>query len=207
MRTTFLAALPSVRPLLASAETGRRWKEPSALAGLTVGGLSGHLYRALLTVDAYLDRPPPNGEDLVSAAAYFHRLLDADPESEINLSVRARGEQLGALGQDAVLSAFDEMVARLSERLSAEPRGRTVQVAGDLPLTLDEYLRTRLVELAVHADDMAVSVGSEAALPDEVWSEAIAVLLDLARLRRGNAAVLRALARRERAMEDVFPVL
>ena len=56
------------------------------------------------------------------------------------------------------------------------------------------------------ADDLAVSIEQEASLPDETWQVAAWLLIDLARLERGDAQVLRALARRERAREGVFPV-
>ncbi|HEX8919242.1 MAG TPA: maleylpyruvate isomerase N-terminal domain-containing protein, partial [Chloroflexota bacterium] len=110
-------------------------------------------------------------------------------------------------GQDALLSAFDQAAVQLSQRLLHEPAGRAVQVTGGLTLSLDEYLRTRMAELAVHADDLAVSIGAEASLPRETWGEAIQMLVDLARLRHGDVAVLRALARRERVTDAVFPVL
>jgi hypothetical protein len=62
-----------------------------------------------------------------------------------------------------------------------------------------EYLRTRLVEFAVHVDDLAVSVGVPTPdLGSAADDEAIDVLVGIARIRHGDVAVLRALARRER---------
>ncbi|HEX8918372.1 MAG TPA: hypothetical protein VF898_07705, partial [Chloroflexota bacterium] len=101
MRSTFLAALPAVRLLLASVDTGRRWREESALPGLSVGGLAGHLCRTVLVTDTYLGQPEPLRGNLITAVEYYRHALDPNPESEINRSIRTRGEEHAAGGQDA----------------------------------------------------------------------------------------------------------
>lgn len=73
--------------------------------------------------------------------------------------------------------------------------------------TLDDYLLTRVVELLVHADDLAVSVGQEIDLPGDASSVAFGVFVDLARARSGDLAVLRAFTRKERGDPDVLRVL
>jgi hypothetical protein len=51
----------------------------------------------------------------------------------------------------------------------------------------------------VHADDLAVSVGTDLpTLPPAALQIAISTLVDVARQRHGDLAVLRALSRRER---------
>ena len=66
-------------------------------------------------------------------------------------------------------------------------------------IRLDEYLLTRLVELALHIDALCVSVGVPAPeLPEAARAAAIGTLVEVARLRHGDTAVLNALARRER---------
>jgi hypothetical protein len=80
-------------------------------------------------------------------------------------------------------------------------------VAGDLVLAIDDYLATRVVELVVHADDLAVSLGVDPPPPPPAAARlAEHVLLDIARHRHGDTALLRALARRERT-SAVLPVL
>jgi hypothetical protein len=75
-------------------------------------------------------------------------------------------------------------------------------------MTLDEYLRTRVVELVVHADDLATSLGVELAPPrPATCSVAIDVLVGVARIRHGDLAVLRALTRRERDQAQALRVL
>lgn len=65
--------------------------------------------------------------------------------------------------------------------------------------TVAEYLTTRLVELVVHADDLAVSVGVDDPAPSEDACRAVAgVLAQTAALRDGGLDAVRALAPRER---------
>jgi hypothetical protein len=69
------------------------------------------------------------------------------------------------------------------------------------------FVGTRIVELVVHTDDLAVSVGVEPPEPSEgAASVALAAMLAAARSNSGDLAVLRALARRERATTSPFLV-
>jgi hypothetical protein len=63
------------------------------------------------------------------------------------------------------------------------------------------------VELVVHIDDLAGSVGLPTPdLPDLATDLVISCLAGVARRRHGDLEVVRALARHERAHSDVFPV-
>jgi hypothetical protein len=67
-------------------------------------------------------------------------------------------------------------------------------------LTLDDMLITRMMELAVHSDDLAVSVGVPTPeLPPGAADTVIGLLTRLAVRRHGPTGVLRALSRSERA--------
>jgi hypothetical protein len=67
-------------------------------------------------------------------------------------------------------------------------------------LTRDDFLVTRMMEITVHSDDLAASVGVTApTLPDEVLGPVLAVLTRLAVRRHGQSAVVAALSRAERA--------
>ncbi len=218
-RAVFLEALAAVTPLLEAPELAARWEEESALERFSVRGLAGHLLRATTSVEAYLDRPEPGpGQESLSAAAYFAAAIysdigDApytgpDLDSDLHSAIRARGEGMAEGGPAGLAGDWSAAARRLAERLAAEAPGRRVQVFGDLVLTLDDYLTTRLVELCVHADDLAVSLGIPTpALPAAATGLAIAVLLGVARLRHGDAAVVRALARRERDGVSALRVL
>jgi hypothetical protein len=83
----------------------------------------------------------------------------------------------------------------------------TLAVVGGRRLLLDEYLRTRCVEIAAHLDDLAGSLSADLPIPTETATVAAEVLVGFAVVQSGPAEVLRALARRERADASVFPVL
>jgi hypothetical protein len=206
VRQLFLDTLAAVRPLLASSEVAIRWDDPSALPEFSVRGLAGHLVRAAVTVDKYLDRPEPRGKEPISAAAYY-ATRDPDISSVLNVGVRQRGEELAAGGHEHLVAELDRLASRLKERLRHEPNDRLVTVMGDAVMLLDEYLVTRLIELTVHADDLAVSAGLDyPTMPPGALDISITTLIDTARHRHGDLAVLRALSRRQRASGEVLPI-
>jgi hypothetical protein len=198
IRLSFIAAAAVAREAIAKPEVAASWDDPSALRKLSVRALAGHLARAVFTVSTYLADPPPEGVPALTAPAYLARIAaDDDLDSELNSAVRRRGDEEAAAGRESLLARLDGALATLTEQLPVEPAGRTVRVIGDQLIPLDEYLRTRLVELALHIDDLCVSAGT--GTPDVPGNEvAIRTLVDVARLRHGDVAVLRALARRER---------
>lgn len=69
---------------------------------------------------------------------------------------------------------------------------------------MEDFLTSRLLEILVHSDDLAVSIGAPAPVWDTAVSESVVVLLARLSLRRhGSTALLRALSRGERASGDV----
>ncbi|MGH3443436.1 MAG: maleylpyruvate isomerase N-terminal domain-containing protein [Nitriliruptorales bacterium] len=180
-----------------------RWDEPSALEGYTVGGLAGHLARAALTVERYLEAPePPPDREPADAAGYLVAVLGAhDPvDSEFHRAVRARGAEAAADGPAAVAASLREARTRLAAGLDAATLERRVEVLDGLVLTVEEYLRTRILELVVHVDDLSVSVGLPGAdgVPADAYDMVAAVLARVAARRHGGLATVRSLARRER---------
>ena len=195
-------------PLLADERVAARWAEPSALAELSVGGLAGHLARALDTVERYLADPEPPDEDVIDAETYYgigRRVADEAKDA----GIRQRAELAGSIGPAALAAEHAARVDRVAAVLAATPPTRRVAVAGGaVHMLIDEYLPTRLVELVVHADDLAASVGADPIPFDDVaTSTVIDVLVGLARSLHGDAAVIRALTRRERDAVEALRVL
>lgn len=199
MRSVFLATAEAVSPLLHDERVAAAWSSPSALDGFTVGALAGHLARAVETVWLYLEEPEPPDSGLVDRSRYFVGVggptTGADPAA-----IRARAEAAAAPGAVAVAVGFDERVAQLRDRLASErPDRRVATMQGTAPMSLDEYLPTRVIELVVHGDDLATSVGADPPrFPASASDVVIATLVGTARLRHGDLAVVRALTRRER---------
>jgi hypothetical protein len=208
IRTTFLSCAHATRTAIADRAVARRWDEPSALEQMTIGGLAGHLARGVFTVQEYLADAPPAGAATVSPAAYFVEgvTLTSNVGDELNTSIRERAHAEAAAGHAALLTRLDDAIERITEALSAEPTARAVVVRGGTPMLLDDYLVARVVELVVHLDDLAVSVGTDAEIPHGGADVAVGCMVDMARLAHGDIAVLRVLARRERTPADVFPV-
>jgi hypothetical protein len=131
-----------------------------------------------------------------------------DINADLHRAVRQRGVEAAPGPPEKFAARWAEAADRLRARLAAEPAGRRVQAYGDLVLTLDDYLVTRFVELVVHADDLAASLGVDPPpLPAAATGLAIATLVEVARGRHGDGAVLRALARRERDAIEALRVL
>ena len=167
------------------------------VAGYTVAGLVGHVLSTALAVERYLDLEP--GTDApIARGAYYASVPTPGDASELHRDVRARGESLGGRGQRVTVEELDALGTRLRTRLELETASRTLTVMGANTMRLDDYLETRIVELAVHSDDLATSVGLAAIVPPSAISIAVEHLLDVARQRHGDSAVVRAFARRER---------
>lgn len=192
-----------------------RFDGPSALAMFSVRGLAGHLLRAMTLVENYVDRPAPDagpgtGVDVISAAEYYATVAAAgdDLDSDVHRAIRQRGVESAPNSPADFVASWADTAAGLVTRLGQEPADRLVQVYGDLVLTLDEYLVTRLIELAVHADDLAASLDvAPPALPPAAGGVVIGTLVEVARIRHGDTAVVWALTRRERDAAGALRVL
>jgi hypothetical protein len=202
LKNAYLETAVQAAALLDSPEVAAWWEKPSALAQWTVGGLAGHLAYQILSVDPALEGPASEQEPIPVLEHYARAVwIDAPLDGEVSSGIRAKGDGISSEG-----------VRRLVERVHAalaQQRSGLEEVHGDwvvfMPqtgwaLTLDDFLVTRLVELAVHMDDLAVSVGlGVPELPAAALDPVVALLTGLAVRRHGQAALLRALTRAERA--------
>ncbi|WP_393060159.1 maleylpyruvate isomerase N-terminal domain-containing protein [Streptomyces sp. LN549] len=209
VRNAYAQAAEQAVHLLATDEVARRWGDESVLAGMSVGALAGHLARSVLQVEWFLDGPVAEAEP-VSPVRYYARLAGTTVhDSALNTGVRARSEETAAAGPAAVAEETRAAWERLAKRLESEPADRRVAVLhrpGE-EMLLDGYLQTRCVELTVHLEDLALSVGTPPPASGAALSIAVDVLVAAARDRHGDQAVLHALARRERDTELALHVL
>jgi hypothetical protein len=188
--------------LMGAPEVADAWEEPSALAEMTVGALAGHIAYQIFSVDSALEEPASEVAPITLLDHYARAAwLGAPLDSEVNVGIRTRGESIASGGPES-----------LAERASAalaDQRTKLPRLSGDQPvfmpqtgwaLTLDDFLTTRTMELAVHMDDLSVSVGrATPELLDAAFDPVLILLARLAARRHGQAALLRALARAERA--------
>ncbi|PZE86295.1 maleylpyruvate isomerase N-terminal domain-containing protein [Curtobacterium sp. MCBD17_032] len=216
-----IAALPSpvADPVLWSSR---------ALGVWDLRALVGHTNRALVTVSTYATTalqapqtsptPTPASEphdadprphradpapstaatDCTDAAGYLRTASRSatDPDEVAARGVTA-GAALGADPETAVATARDQALAALA----VTPPGTRVAVVGGLHLPVEEYLRTRVVELVVHGGDIAraaTAAGTpvEACPPEEAVVAAAVLLAEIGAHRGDGPALLAALTGR-----------
>jgi hypothetical protein len=198
---TFLAVADSALGLLREPAVASGWAEPSALERHTVGGLAVHLgtqIRYVVQAQATV-KPPTALLDHYAQAPWIGAGLD----SEANTGIRERGEAEAKRGHEALVTAVAEALAQLRETLPDAAGAQSVALPWTT-LRLDDLLVTRLMELAVHSDDLAVSVALPTPeLPGEATDLVLDLLTHLSVRRHGPTAVLRALSRTERAPETI----
>jgi hypothetical protein len=131
IRGAVLATARAITPLLADERVAARWTAPSALDLLTVGGLAGHLARALDTIETYLGEPEPPDDGVVSAGEYFRTALSmaGDLTGPMHTGVRERGEAAGAVGPAALVAQYQGQIDRVAALLESEPPTRRRRVA------------------------------------------------------------------------------
>jgi Mycothiol maleylpyruvate isomerase N-terminal domain len=206
VRGLVIEAVEAAAALVGRDEVAARWSRPSALAGMSVGALCAHLVRAAGSVLAYLDRTDPAArpdDALLTPVTYFHAAID----SPIHERIKEVSAAEATAGPAELATRCADVAASMRSRLADEPSDRLVAALGGRMLSLDDFCRTRLIEVLLHVDDLAVSVG----LPRPVTNTdgpaiVIEILIGIARMQHGDWALLHALARNERRTVEVFPV-
>lgn len=137
------------------------WALPTRCAPWSVRELLGHVCVVIDWLPAMLDAPAPSAAD-TSAVDYYR------PDDRF--SARTNGRRI-ALAQDRAARPADGAACaedfaatwRRADRLCrAQPDGRTVRTRHGDAMLLSEFLRTRVVEVAVHGLDLADALGREA---------------------------------------------
>jgi Mycothiol maleylpyruvate isomerase N-terminal domain len=208
--------LDAVRWAVAVAERPQveaTWDEPSALDGLTVGSLVSHeLGGGVLRLDHVAGAEDRGGLTPVSLlVAYGGHRIDspADLGKELPAYVRTLSDELARAGRASLLDAVAQARRALEVSLPAADADRLVPVLSVRGggMSLESYVRTRVVELVVHTDDLLVSIGSPPEEPPRAAAQvAIDLMVELARARYGESEVIRSLARRDRAGAESFRV-
>jgi hypothetical protein len=206
VRALVLQAVEASAELMSRPAVADRWNEPSALPGMTVGALSAHLVRAAGATIAYLDRTDPTAvpeDELLTPVTYFHAAVD----SPIHEQIRTVSAGESAIGHEATVAKCNEVAANMRSRFASEPSGRLVGALGGRMLTLDDFCRTRLIEVLLHMDDLAASVDETRPATDpEGPAIVIDITMGIARQLNGDWEVLYGLSRGERQAKPVFPV-
>jgi Mycothiol maleylpyruvate isomerase N-terminal domain len=204
-RSTVTATVHQLTDLVGSAEVADAWEQESTLPGMTVGGLARHLVSQAECAVEFLITPGPPDAPMLTLVGHYDRVdwWRAPVDAVENTSIRDDFNQMGSAGHAESV----DVLARSREQL-----GSAIDAAGpatyvpwqDCVLPTDDFLVVRLMEIVVHADDLACSVGvAPPAFGPEVLEPVLALLAALAVRRRGQDAVLRALSRDERSAGSV----
>jgi uncharacterized protein (TIGR03083 family) len=209
VRADFLAAARVAADLLRTEAVAAAWTQPSALPKFSVGGLAGHLAFQVLAIPRIIVAPLPS-EPVIPLLEHYQRVswVGAGADEEINVAIRDGGEAEAAGGPAALVDGVDSAIEELSETLAKEDN-RPVRIAfwGPWSLTLDDMLIARTMELVVHSDDLAASVGiATPEFPSGPFNAVIDLLSRLSVARNGQTAVLRALSRAERAPDTIVAI-
>ena len=206
IRELYLSAAASAAKLLAAPQVAAAWHEPSALPKLSVRGLAGHLAGQIFFIPKVLAEPVPTDE-VIPIHEYYARVswIGSDLDDEFNVLIRTSGEQDAADGPAALAARVEATVEELRGLLPTAPfRPVRRPTWGAWSISLDDFVTSRLLEVAVHSDDLAYSVGVPTPeLPAKAIETVVDLLSRIALRRHGATNVLRALSRAERAPASI----
>ncbi|HRW01771.1 MAG TPA: maleylpyruvate isomerase N-terminal domain-containing protein [Tetrasphaera sp.] len=198
----FLAAAEVAAALLAREEVRVGWDAPSALPRMTIGMLACHLGRQFIRSGQLLSAPATDGADLLGSAREHYRRASWVKATSLDDPAMTRD-----LDTEDASAGFDAMLERCLPALAEVTSLLRSGTAHD-PVTIpwqgwsrrqDDYLLTRLVEIVVHSDDLAHSIGAPTPeFPSAAYDPVLHLLADLAAERHGQSALVSALTRRER---------
>jgi Mycothiol maleylpyruvate isomerase N-terminal domain len=198
--TVFLTATAVALDLIQRREVGEHWLMASALPKMSVGALACHLGRQVTRAAELLpiatDIPP-----LESAHEHYHRaawVMSTSPDDASN--DRSIDDAEAMLGLAALADRSAEALDTVRRLLVASAAADVVLIPWQgWSLHRDDFLLTRMLEIVVHTDDLAVSVGvSTPEFPTEVFAPVRDLLVRLAVKRHGQSLVIGVLSRSER---------
>jgi hypothetical protein len=189
------------------------WTAPSALARMSRGAVAAHAVTGVLRLEQQLGEDEPSERRRVETSEFYgpNRMTGPEDDDPLFVALREGAEKLAARGQDAVLEQCARSLAALRELLPRSAAARAISLLrvpdGQVPLS--NYLRTRILEVIVHGDDIVASVpewsGPEP--PAGAVRVCLGVCLELAEARAGGMEALRSFTRAERATPGALRVL
>ncbi|MEO6605827.1 MAG: hypothetical protein ABIN55_09460 [Aeromicrobium sp.] len=205
-RSAFVNACHTAFSLASDSAVAKAWNKESACADMTVGGLAHHLLGQAGHVVSHLDAPPTT-EPPIALLDHYARAdwVQADHDDEANASVRESDNESAKVGHGTVLAQAAMSLAHLPELLAVPRSPDYIFIPWQgWALTTDDFLVTRSMELVVHSDDLAASVGLPTPeFPDSIVKHVVRLLSGVALQRHGQEAVVRGLSRPQRAPDSI----
>ncbi|GAA2727540.1 maleylpyruvate isomerase N-terminal domain-containing protein [Cellulomonas aerilata] len=213
----FPAAALIALDLIRRPEVAERWSTPSALPHLSVGALACHLGRQAVRAAEGLavpadgparqpgDQPAPPPVELpvlASADEHYHRAAWVTAGPPAGPSEDDPDEADAARGPADLQARTARATQTVRELLTQGARDVVPIPWQGWALRRGDFLLTRQLEVVVHCDDLAVSVGVPTpTFPEEVFGPVRDLLVRLAEHRHGQSAVIGALTRSERGRD------
>ncbi|MBM0279875.1 maleylpyruvate isomerase N-terminal domain-containing protein [Micromonospora tarensis] len=199
--SAFPVAASIALDLIRRPEVSEQWSRPSVLPHLSVGGLACHLGRQAVRVAELLPMPT-DLPMLESADNHYERAVWVTEGTPDEATVVAGPDEADAARGPADLHARSAFALEEAGNLLARGAARDVV---PIPwqgwsLRRGDFLLTRQLEIVVHSDDLAVSIGVPTPeFPAAVFDPVRDLLVRLAVRRHGQSALISALSRSERA--------
>lgn len=154
---------------------------PTRCSAWNVKELLAHLYRDIEQVAVMTNEPPPEGGAEADGASYWGLY---DPVSD-GRSIADRAKMRAAAHRTGheLARIWDWMWPKALADAAAQPEGRVIATWGPRML-LREFLRTRVIEAAVHGLDLADALGRE----PWITAEASRIVRDVLEIRFGQPA-------------------
>lgn len=198
--TVFPIAGAAALDLIQRDQVCDQWLQPSALPKMSIGALACHLGRQVVRAAELLpvptDVPPLDSVDAhYQRAAWVTTTSPDDPPND-----RSTDDTEAALGAAALKHRTAQALAEVRGLLTAGTARDVISIPWQgWSLRRGDFLLTRMLEIVVHADDLAISLGIPTPeFPAEVFIPVRDLLVRLAVKRHGQSAVISALTRRER---------
>ena len=205
-RDDVVAAARIAADLVRRPEVSEGWSRESACAEMSVGGLAFHLATQTDLMVRLLQAPTSELAPIPLAEHYARAAwVSSGPDGEANVGIREGSDALAMSGPEGLATMVASRLDALPGVLSAVGADDPVLVPWQgWALTARDFLVTRLMETLVHSDDLAASVGLPTPdFPDGVVAPVLDLLTDLAVRRHGATALVRTLARPQRAPATV----
>ena len=134
---------------------------PTACDPWTVAELVCHMRMAVGRLPGMLAAPEPAGPDLVPAAGYYRADQRFSPATNADRIQSAQRGAAALAGAAARARDFDAARRQAESALRDAAPGRVVRTRHGDPMLVTEFLRTRVLELAVHGLDLAAALDRE----------------------------------------------
>ncbi|GLY02952.1 hypothetical protein Acsp01_33310 [Actinoplanes sp. NBRC 101535] len=131
------------------------WDRPTRCTPWRVRDLAGHIIAVVSRVPGMIAGPAPERAD-TDAARYYRgdeRFSDSANEDRIAL-----GRTIGGATPDELITELEKTCRQALDDARTQPPGRIVVTRHGDAMLLDEFLTTRVLEIAVHGLDIADAI-------------------------------------------------